>query len=268
MIKLDFKGPFKYNDFLKTESDKANQPGIYILGFMDNDPEHWDRTSDFCSKPFIPYYVGKSESSIYKRVNEHYGTIHSAKNTYMILEQAVYNNLLCFLNKVKRNSQPYRSFPKLTSDIAYLNNPSFILKKYNHIVTKETSSDKIDQLNHNTGIKDIINTVFTPDNLYICFASLKEPTKNILEHAEAAVKFCIKSNTISTAEISFKKLKSSGILFDITCTNNRGHAECFFNIFHSQPYDSKNKRSKIEFDLNKNIYYGYLYHDFGPIYTD
>jgi hypothetical protein len=64
----------------------VNKPGIYIWGFMDNNTEHWDKGSDFFCQPFIPYYVGKSESSIYKMVTEHFSTNNSNRNTYPILE--------------------------------------------------------------------------------------------------------------------------------------------------------------------------------------
>jgi|GEM_PF-3707464 len=295
MIKIDFKGPFSYaylsnfemsslnniekhsvvkkgsfvyDYFSFKELNEAKNPGIYIWGFMDENPENWNQYADYACKPFIPYYVGKSESSVYNRVKEHFNAIHSQGNTYCVLEPNAYKNLSDFLKCIKRNSQPYRSMAQDTHNIAYLNNTNFIEKKYGHQISKGTSSDKIDHLNNNSTLRNTINSVFAPDKLFVCFASLKNSDRKILDHAETAVKFCLKKNTISTSEISFAKLKESGFLFNITCTSDRRSAEYFEQIFHKKNFISKEKSSKIEFDSKDNIYFGYSHHDFGPMFKD
>ena len=140
--------------------------------------------------------------------------------------------------------------------IAYLNNPSFILRKYKHKVEENTSSFKIDQLNQNTKITNIINKIFKPENLYICYAPLKNLSKDTLELAETAVRFCLKGSTFSTSENTLSDLKTSNVLFDITCSNSRGQFECFFNIFYSQIYNGETSSQNVVFDIKSNIYYG------------
>lgn len=260
---LNFHGPFQYSQ-LERQKD-VKKPGIFILGFMDNNVEHWDQASDYFSQTFIPYYVGKSESSVYKKVTEHFSTIYGDISTNTILELNAYENLPAFFGKLKRNAVHNESLMKQLKYVAYFNNPSFILRKYKHKVEENTSSFKIDHLNQNKKIKNIIDKIFTPENLCICYAPLKSRSMNTFELAEIAVRFCLKGNTFCTSENTLSVLQYSNVLFDITCSDSRGQAECFFNIFYSQSYNGETSSHNIIFDLKSNIYYGYKSHDFGPI---
>lgn len=93
--------------------------GIYILGIKNSQDK------------IIPYYVGKSESSIVNRVKEHVDDIFSPCTTYTIFSDkfllnrgVLANNINQGIQRVAKPSSKYESNQFFT-DILYLNERSF-----------------------------------------------------------------------------------------------------------------------------------------------
>jgi hypothetical protein len=72
-INLEFKGPFhndRFCDDCQTFPEDSDLPGVYIWGFK-------TKTND----RFIPYYVGKRQTSIAERIRDHLKDIRENKDS-------------------------------------------------------------------------------------------------------------------------------------------------------------------------------------------
>lgn len=192
---LKFTDPINYGEFKLNQAEDANGSGIYIWGFQNNGE-------------FIPYYVGKSESSVYHRINNHFQKIHLI-NTYMIFSIGFYGNLKANLNKLKRKAKPYKNISgELMKDMIYLNNEDFLVKKYSnifsepHLLKKGITSQLLDEklIENNATIQNVIDEVFSESNLFISYLIFKkenEEFKKELKIMETFVKFKMPNPVIS-----------------------------------------------------------------------
>jgi len=203
-INLDFKGPFDNKLFRKDGQQRPELPGVYIWGFMINEQ-------------FIPYYVGKHQSSIANRISDHIHDITKDDSTYMRLTRA-------YMEDVK---SPYFSdpnFPLIATNfrkdrlpawfkenkehfskrISYLNNLEFI-QQHNSGVTKV----KDYPISLMDGIDDYLS-----DNigrLRVMYAECQYSStygvkKDFYELIEAFTKFHLKGKTVSKS-LPFATLK-------------------------------------------------------------
>lgn len=163
---IEFKGPFNINHLDKDLEQKLKNPGIYIWGFMvdsNYDPLNCKNKQAFDSEKmhFLPYYVGKKESQIFDRLNEH-------KNVRTLKKDA---------NKYTRLSMQYLK--------TFFNDPDFPIKTSNSDITKEfIEIDKSDKKKKENGkqIEYYNNSKFLD---YKIDASSIDKTKiNKVEHTD------------------------------------------------------------------------------------
>lgn len=199
MKKLKFTVPKTYGDFIANDTKEANNSGIYIWGFKNKGK-------------FIPYYVGKSESSVYKRVKSHFKDLNK-NNKYIIFYPNFYVNLKNNLNKLAKVPNPSKNIDKgaLKDDLLYLNNKEFLCKKYGEFVLtpdllkKEFSSQELDSILNDSEpqIQDVIELIFNNENLYISYCIFtKEQTDEVyfeemLRAMETFVKYKMPNPVIS-----------------------------------------------------------------------
>lgn len=183
--------------------------GIYILGIKNSQGR------------IVPYYVGKSESSISLRVSSHILAIKSPTTTYTIFSNSFYANRGVMPDFVKRKPQPYSKsgypFSQFGSSILYLNkdyffnNPSVV----GHFVSpigREFPLNLLSNFNQTVNLHDqainVQTNVLKPGSLY--FTTLVpnisingKPSKIQqvqLECLETFVKFSLIVNTIGKSQ--------------------------------------------------------------------
>lgn len=202
MIALDFKGPFRYDEFLKKESDKANHAGIYIWGF--NHPDNG---------MFIPYYVGKAENSVLHRIGQHFNKINDLQdNTYKWLT----SDYLFGLNNVK----PFYSDPKFPNfcesplfkgkqklplwyrnQVPYFDDKFVYLNNYEFLQRKKPDIIKSDD--YPMALLEISEKKLIPykSQLRFCYATVRNEDKQELffDYLEAFTRFMLKGKTISNS---------------------------------------------------------------------
>jgi hypothetical protein len=226
-MNLKFIEPICYKDFVTHHSIHASCEGIYIWGFMSE------------KKEFVPYYVGKSEKSIYSRIIGHFEKIHK-NNTYTIFSEFVYQNLPKYLSQLLRKAKPYYNLcsnPTFKGEILYLNNSCFLAFEYGvkvdsadlHLLVKECTSQNLDELikKHNPQVKinqKKIQNIFSPTNLFVTYAQLQKSGDSIdwqrnLRIAETCVKFCLKTNTIGDS-LSLENIKNAAPSITISSIGN------------------------------------------------
>lgn len=200
---LNFIEPINYQTFLETQQSHADCPGIYIWGFKNNDN-------------FIPYYVGKSESSVYLRVRSHFNKIHH-RNTYTIFKLSFYSHLSANLDSLPRKAKPYKHLSNhlnLSPQLLYLNDTKFLIKLFGQLVSKSNHSklkkglfsQSLDKFCSGMPIQPTISSVFAPPNLFVTYACICNEAdtiqewKRFIRNAETAVKFCLVGNTIGDSQ--------------------------------------------------------------------
>ena len=264
MTNLSFIKPLRYKDFLTTQFPDANCEGIYIWGFNCIQKEGNNDKGEQLN--FIPYYVGKSLSSIYKRIIEHFTNINFY-NTYMIFNEEFYKILPASLSDFRiRKAHPGKWVIKyIKKDLIYLNDDVF-LDEYEKeidavdykkgVLKKGILSQTIDFLikkNNSNGItiQKTIDKVFTKDNLYVTYAKPTKDENDItnyndsnLEKAETFVKFCLINNTIGKSK-SLETIKNNPFI--------KISSDCHFlrSIFHQMP---NNNVPTVEIQIKQNIY--------------
>jgi hypothetical protein len=212
-MKLIFSKPVSYKDFVANHELFANSPGIYIWGFVN-------------SEKFIPYYVGKSESSVYLRIQSHFDKIHKV-NTYIIFEEGFYSNLAQHLQNLPRVAKPYRKLHTIENGyfynkMVYYNNEDFLKRKYSgassdiNLLKKELTTQNLDNLLKGkcNPIQNTIEKVFSPENLHISYSiptiinpSSKEGKKEI-KGAETFTKFNLPNPVISDSGSYTEEIKN------------------------------------------------------------
>lgn len=246
-MKLKFTIPIDYNSFSKNHGQKANAPGIYIWGFLNNNK-------------FVPYYVGKSENNIHARILSHFKKLH-INNTYTIFNNEFYKNLPKNMVQLPRVAIPDKHLLSISGghflkNLLYKNDSNYLNTAYASLVTnknllsKELTSQALDGIliNKKNKIQDTINTVFSANNLYISYATPNIEQGNIkqISFCETATKFCLIANTISRSQSINKKTIPS---VEISSINNY-LSSCFHHALGG--------KSSIDCTNPKNlIYYGY-----------
>jgi hypothetical protein len=213
--------------------------------------------------PFFPYYVGIHQRNVFSRIKGHYEKIRSINNTYTIFEKIVYPSLPKYLQKVTRSGHPNTS--ALEEFILYCNDKEFFRKKYNLIQNKGSTSANIDALNGNNNIRNTIEQVYTPENLMVCFArflpinngesipsnnKLTEEDKLHLRNIEAAVKFCLRINTIG-----FSKNID---IFDSISISFKQDPSIIENPYLDRYLFFQQKERKIEYDAKNSKYFALI----------
>ncbi len=125
IITLTFNGPVKMKAFSETCPPNSEHPGVYIWGFMQQDK-------------FIPYYVGKSQSKVVSRIQQHYKNIMKPDSTYIRLNK-------CYME----GENPYyldEKYPLITSAPNRDKLPSWIYD--NKCDNREYFKNRIDYINN------------------------------------------------------------------------------------------------------------------------
>lgn len=191
MKTMKFSEAIPYGVFTNDYPNKANKPGIYIWGFLDQ------------KKSFVPYYVGRKYNSVYGRVKSHVNNIRSSSNTYMVFERDFYDpkNIRHNMKQIPKENQPYKYFDqKMLKQLAFRSNAVFLKNKYQNGFDlskgdgKITSTDCIDAIKFK--IEGIVNDVFSNQFLYISYANVElkdcnhnyEILKCVVSQAENATK--------------------------------------------------------------------------------
>jgi hypothetical protein len=202
-MKLVFSKPVDYVEFLAHHGAVAVYPGIYIWGFVNDDR-------------FVPYYVGKSEGSVYLRIISHYKKIKTA-NTYIIFKESFYKNLQNHLLHLPILAKPYLNLHKIeggyfANKLIYYNNEDFLKTTYvneiedKSILRKELKSQNLDGklINKRKRIQLTIDKVFHENKLFVSYCILdkldpknKIAFKKTIKDAETYVKFHLPNPVIS-----------------------------------------------------------------------
>lgn len=183
--------------------------GIYILGIKN------------AQGRIVPYYVGKSESSISRRVKDHIQAITAPTTTYTIFSSAFFANRGILKDFIRRVPQPYSksSYPHslFGSSILYLNKEYFFSHSniVGHFVNPIGSQWPLNLLSgfsktlplFNQAV-NVQNTIFKPGSLYfttlvpnIIFNGFPNKTQqDQLKCLETFVKFSLVVNTIGKSQ--------------------------------------------------------------------
>lgn len=232
-ISLSFKGPFRGELFKNKDTHNLPEgswlPGVYIWGFM-------------ISGRFIPYYVGKHQTSIAGRIRTHISDITKKESTYMRLRKEYMEGFGDFEAFYKDKKFPMIStnsrkeiLPKWFVDeedhfsnrIAYLNNRKFIEKKAK-LVDKMKDYPK--------SLLDNIDD-YLSDNIYelhvmyahCSYDSLDIRQTEFYEFIEAFTRYHLKGKTVSKS-LSFDKMtKMMNGLDKIEITNVVDYGSVFKN---------------------------------------
>lgn len=239
MIQLSFKGPFQFYD-LVNEHDAYN-PGIYIWGFVyvykgselvgpvdfTNPKNIFDKTK----MKFIPYYVGKSQSNMFRdRLSKHHDVKNSAKNSdankytrlshdYMkwffkdpcfpIPKSYAYKNKICEL--ILKDNPVIDSIKN--SKVAYFNSCSILRNIYPGLIPKCVKENYpiTEQELDGEKIQDtLFDIVVGKNNSWFCYASA-DVTKKKLSDCEATTFYSLKGKTIGKT----KNCPKTGIQIEI-----------------------------------------------------
>ena len=226
-ISLTFSGPVHIESFSNNFPENAKEPGVYIWGFMQQ-------------KKFIPYYVGKHQTSVSARLQNHLHDIKKDASTYMRLTKAYMEGTDTVTpyyldDKFPLITRNYRKsvLPKWYSDnlayfkdrIAYLNSESFLRTKGVTEIKKigrgdcpiSNLSDKSDYLSEN------VDKLFAIYAAYRCAEGIQGKERELnFELIEAFVKYHLRGKTASKS-LSFHdtrtQLKSNGINIKIVNIN-------------------------------------------------
>jgi hypothetical protein len=248
MKKNSFFGPFHFNDFNETgilkknaaniykiktdlgntfEIPDLNEPGIYIWGNLfdiDNKGKllfPTDCTSEYFKfnpkkHQFIPYYVGKTESSLFKRLTQHSDVRNisgkSDADKYIRFSFDYWkkffvdsrykrdsNNLMDIISNTK-NSIIYHNDAKLLTTIFPQINIVSIGR--NHPITA--------QLLYGNPLYDTLDLVVNgANNFWFCFCPVEENIVKTLGQIETQVFYSLKGKTTSKADKCPKVDKNS-----------------------------------------------------------
>ncbi len=237
MINVDmtFNGPVPINQFIDGCPPNSEYPGVYIWGFIQNDK-------------FIPFYVGKSHSTVASRLKQHHKDIIKPDSTYMRFTTAYMEGPSPYYNdehfpmetySKNRNKLPgwaKRPTPEYFEErIVYMNNKEFLERKFQGIdMTAAKRYFSIDLIGH---IKEdyLKNNLNKLNAIYAPYDSTDYSIFDkgaFFELLEAFIKFSLKGKTVSKSispELMKKKIELSGLNINITNLLN------FSDIFKATP---------------------------------
>jgi hypothetical protein len=261
MKDLNFYGPFHFNDFTENGIFKKyapnkysindelgntlnipdlNQPGIYIWGnLFDIDSKQkllhpTDCTiNNFKYNPkkhqFIPYYVGKIESSLFNRLTKHKNVRHGDGTKYIRFSFDYWKEFFKDADFHRESPFLIDIVSKNKNSIKYHNDKEVLRLIYPdmEITSIPSRKDKDGEQKYDHPITEqIIDGVLLPDNLsevvevkknfWFCFApfseaqySNKDSLRKDLESLETFVFYCLKGKTTSKAHQHNKKSTSN-----------------------------------------------------------
>lgn len=226
-------------DFVKISAQDSSYPGVYIWGFMQRNN-------------FIPYYVGKSQSTIASRIQQHYNDITKPGSTYIRLNKAYmegenpyyldskYPLMTSAPNRNKLPSWIYSSKcdnrDHFKDRIDYINNKAFFELKGISLDFKKTNHSISD-----IGVKIDDYLVDNMDKLYVVYSAYSSEEyfgfkkNHFYELLEAFTKYHLNGRTGSKSlslNCMLNKIKESNISISIT---NR---DSYKNIFKDDPSDT------------------------------
>jgi hypothetical protein len=268
------QGPIHYEN-LDKKGKIINNPkglvnpterGIYVWGFMYNYDGSFKNPINFsdknilenyyangCKLPdnwkFLPYYVGKKEGNIFKRIKTHHNVRHGDAAKYIRLS---YDYLIHFFkdpkfpikyNRVRNINQTISKFQDDPNSIEYFNRLDFLNLKYPKSILKGSGrkltdypiTEQKDFLG--TQLKDTLDEIVNSNNnFWFCFLPVDEIYPNLTEY-ESFVFWSLKGMTVSQTE-RYQKINNT-----ISIVNNTG-----LDIFNV------NKNNKI---IPTEIFNGY-----------
>ncbi len=246
------QGPIHY-DNLDKKGKIINNPkglvnpterGIYVWGFMYNYDGSFKNPINFsdkdilekyydngCKLPdnwrFLPYYVGKIEDSIYKRIKSHHNVRHGHTTKYIRLS---YNYLTHFFkdpkfpilyNNESNINQAISKFHEDANSIEYFNRFDFLNLKYPKSILKGSGrnltdypiTEQKDFLGNQ--LKDTLDEIVNSNNnFWFCFLPVDEIYPNLTEY-ESFVFWSLKGMTVSQTK-RFENLKNTLSILDNT----------------------------------------------------
>lgn len=210
-IRLNFSRPlhnslFQGEDVQKLPEGSAG-PGVYIWGFM-------------IHERFIPYYVGKHQSSIAQRIQNHIADISKPGSTYMRLTRAYMEGLdgidpffedenfpLITANWSKEKLPAWfdKSKDHFNPRISYLNNRSYLLLNGINVPNKQKDYPISLMNNADNYLKNNL------DNLHVMYADCLHQYPEIkpsdyYELIEAVTKYHLRGRTVSKS-LPFEKIE-------------------------------------------------------------
>jgi len=249
-MNLNFKGPFHFSHL--NSLNLKGKAGIYIWGFAFDLDENGqlNETIDFSKgiqipteylnenkEPigcdfkalnwkFIPYYVGKHESSLENRLTEHHLVTQGNGLKYTRLRKNHYKDFFKsfpILNKgknSKKNNQ-VKLYPYIDL-VEYFNDDCILKAIYPGILPTEVRTkrkNKPDEINYpidkqiynNKSLNDTLDEIVNKNNnFWFCYAEIPSKDKHGIKSAEPFTYYCLKGITISqTKKYSFGNNKSS-----------------------------------------------------------
>jgi hypothetical protein len=265
MAQLIFKGPFHFSQLKSLQlKDKA---GIYVWGFaydLDTNGQ-LNEFIDFSvgkipvpevslnekNEPigcdfkglnwkFIPYYVGKHESSLENRLIEHHLVTIGNGLKYTRLRMNHYKDFfknIPILNKGKNSKKinQVKLYPYINL-VEYFNDDCILKAIYqgvSPIEIKTVRKNKPDEINYPINLQKYIGNdtldeiVNGNNNFWFCYAEITSKNNHDIKSAEPFTFYCLKGKTISqTKKYSFGNNKSNYphvLICEETC-------ECIFNL--------------------------------------
>lgn len=241
MEKITFKGPFHSSKLKDEELNELNDKGIYIWGFMyekDKDsnfgkPLHCYQNFNYNEMKFLPYYVGKTEKSLRKRLNEHFD-IQNKKfdgQKYIRFSENYMKKFFLSTEKfpIKTHNgsllKPLLLINLMATNIIYYNNLNFMKKIYGNKIKSNYTPEKINSLpisdfysfleNTDTLRKNIVDN----DNFWFCYANLDENIDSFqckLKDYEVLTFYSLKGKTISKTEKLDSKISEKLMIINET----------------------------------------------------
>jgi hypothetical protein len=232
MPNFNIFGPFHFNDFtengilrndapnkynIKDENGKPfsipnlNQPGIYIWGnLFDIDAKRKLLHPSDCSKnnfkynpnkhQFIPYYVGKIESSLFNRLNQHRNVRQGNAVGYIRFSYDYWKEF--FKDPLyERDSQTLINLVRQTKNSVIYHNDIAVLQEIYpqmNIVAIGNNHPITAQLLYNMPIYDTLDAVVNgANNFWFCYLPIGPLSQVNLKSLESEVYYSLKGKTTS-----------------------------------------------------------------------
>lgn len=252
MIDFNFYGPFHFDEFIETDKKgvykhktkdfnqiDVNVRGIYIWGFMYESTESikkGNRVNRILKDPvkgkqefnpakmqFVPYYVGKSESSIFSRIRQHQD-FQNEKNVRSDAHKYIRFSKKYMKEYFKDDSFPIDKHSPTTrtelkklignlgpNKVMYHNNAEILEAIYgqepatvfSRMLRREPRTnnpiveDKLPLLVNGNEIEDTLHFMASKnENFWFCFLPIKDLEYD-LKFAETYTFYCLKGKTVS-----------------------------------------------------------------------
>lgn len=219
MTTLIFQGPIQIRDIkelndIVINNPDLNNPGIYIWGFMyryDYDKKQGIEPINYKKEEiafpaegvqFIPYYVGKDEKSISRRINQHHNIlsyVNAQKYTRFSRDY-----MKCFfrkdfpVNKGNNTKASIAFIKRNPNSIQYINKKECLELIYPNIILHYQDGYPILQQKFGGAFSDTLSDlIIGKHNLWFCYATKPKVTNIALKEFETYTFWSLKGKTIS-----------------------------------------------------------------------